>query len=163
MGPRRAGNSSLALRGVCASLRQVGTRPKTQHAASLSTHSLRARHLRRTILQDFGFATGIDRQTRTPCVLQMWNWFDSSIVCSGAQRGHGSTLWRQSFTIWCDLGSFPVGIWSQLDQDDARCGHLKVRLDFTPSPDSNEEMYSFIYLWGTTLNVCHMQFLNTEI
>lgn len=50
------------------------------------------------------------------------------IICPGAQRGHGSTLWCDSFTIWRYLCCFPVGIWCQLYQDDARSGHLEVSL-----------------------------------
>lgn len=50
------------------------------------------------------------------------------IICPGAQRGHGSALWCDSFTIWRYLCCFPVGIWCQLREDDARSGHFEVSL-----------------------------------
>ena len=50
------------------------------------------------------------------------------IICPGAQRGHGSTLWCDSFTIWRNLCCLAVGIWCQLNQGDARRGHLEVSL-----------------------------------
>lgn len=44
------------------------------------------------------------------------------------KKGHGSTLWCDSFTIWRYLCRFPLGIWCQLHQDDACSGHLRVSL-----------------------------------
>lgn len=98
------------------------------------------------------------RQRRALCRREVA--FHLRTVCSGAQRGHGSTLRSQSFTIWCDLRSFPVGIWCQLGQDDARCGHLKVSLDFITSPDTNGDMHMHLVIYKSVfaLTVCQMQF-----
>lgn len=48
---------------------------------------------------------------------------------SAHRGGHGSTLWRDSLTIWRNLRCVPVGIRCQLDQDDAWSGHLEVSPD----------------------------------
>lgn len=125
-------NPSLALQGVSASVSQAGTRLRTHSAALLIPQAPCASPLRDTSqgflffehCQPRGWLT--DENTGRFADVKAISL--EQIICPGAQRGHGSTLWCHSLTIWRYLCFFPVGIWCQLYQDDARGGHLEVSL-----------------------------------
>lgn len=122
-------NPSVALQGVSASVRKVGTRLRTR-----SLHPTGS-----MCVTSAGYLTRISDilialPWRVTDRWKQWRSIDAKafflpqIICPGAQRGHGSALWCDSFTIWRYLCCFPVGICCQLHQDDAFSGHLEVSL-----------------------------------
>lgn len=125
-------NPSLALQGVSASVSQAGTRLRTHSAALLIPQAPCASPLRDTsqgflwfeYYQQCGWLT--DENTGRFADVKAIS--IGRIICPGARRGHGSALWCHSLTIWRYLCFLLVGIWCQLNQGDARSGHLEVSL-----------------------------------
>lgn len=132
MGTLWAVNPSLALQGVSASVRQVGTRLRTHSAALIISQDPCASPPRDTsqgfLIFSYYQPRGWLTDESTGRFADVKSISLEQIICPGAQRGHGSTLWCDSLTIWRYLCCFPVGIWCQLYQDDACSGHLEVSL-----------------------------------